>query len=126
MTTKKLYKIKTKTILYETYEVEADSYDKALDSIFEGQDNHHDDYPVNVDRTGFWYDHKQFIDDYDELGLAGVSVSVEEFEKLSSWEQVDTEMALGWWREPTDEERVADEKQAVADGRLNEKFASYT
>ena len=33
---------------------------------------------------------------------------------------------LGDWREVTDEERVADEKQAVADGRLNEKFASYT
>jgi len=118
MTTKKLYKIKTKTILYETYEVEADSYDKALDSIFEGQDNHHDDYPINVSRTGWWYDHKQFIDDYDELGLAGVSVTVEEFDKLASWEQVDTYMASGWWRDPTDEELMADQKQAVKDGRL--------
>jgi len=118
MTTKKLYKIKTKTILYETYEVEADSYDKALDSIFEGQDDHNDDYPINVSRTGWWYDHKQFIDDYDELGLAGVSVTVEEFDKLASWEQVDTYMASGWWRDPTDEELMADQKQAVKDGRL--------
>ena len=30
-----------------------------------------------------------------------------------------------YWREPTDEEIVDDEKQAVADGRLNEKFARY-
>ena len=30
---KKLYKIATQTILYETFEIEADSYDDALDRM---------------------------------------------------------------------------------------------
>ena len=119
MTTKKLYKIRTNTILYETYEVEADSYDKALDSVFEGQDDHHDDYPVNVDRTGWWYDDKEFIEyDSDEPGLIGISVTSEEYYKLPSYDQLSPQLACGWWRVPTEEENVADEAQAVKDGRI--------
>ena len=119
MTTKKLYKIKTKTVLYELYEVEAESYDKALVSVFEGQDDHHDDYPVNVDRTGWWYDDKEFIEyDSDEPGLIGISVTSDDYYKLPSYDQFSPQLACGWWRVPTEEENVADEAQAVKDGRI--------
>ena len=33
MTTKKLYKFRTQTVLNETFEVEAESYDQAIDLI---------------------------------------------------------------------------------------------
>ena len=56
MTTKKLYKIKTKSILYEVFEVEAESYDKALDSIMPTIYDGTDDYPVDVERVGWWFD----------------------------------------------------------------------
>ena len=43
MTTKKLYKIKTQSILYEVFEVEAESYEKALDlmlpTIYDGTES---------------------------------------------------------------------------------------
>ena len=132
MTTKKLYKVKTKTVLYELYEVEAESYDKALDSVFEGQDDHHDDYPINVDRIGWWYDDREFVElDHEYPGIVAISISEKEAEKTMLgktdwWIYKPDGCPLGDWREGTDEERVADEKQAVADGRLNEKFASYT
>ena len=119
MTTKKLYKIKTQSILYEVFEVEAESYDKALDSVFEGQDNHHDDYPINVDRIGWWYDDKEFIEhDSDEPGLIGISVTSDDYYKLPSYDQFSPQLACGWWRVPTEEENVADEAQAVKDGRI--------
>ena len=119
MATKKLYKVKTKTVLYELYEVEAESYDKALDSVFEGQDDHHDDYPINVDRIGWWYDDKEFIEhDSDEPGLIGISVTSDDYYKLPSYDQFSPQLACGWWRVPTEEENVADEAQAVKDGRI--------
>ena len=62
MTTKKLYKFRTKTVLNETFEVEAESYDQAIDFIHKGADNHEDDYPSQAERTGWWYDDKEFVE----------------------------------------------------------------
>ena len=126
MTTKKLYKFRTKTVLNETFEVEAESYDQAVDFIFDGADNHEDDYPTQVERTGWWYEEKQYSDDDDCPGLVAISITEEQADKTPYYNIYKTEgLALGHWREPTDEEIVDDEKQAVADGRLNEKIARY-
>ena len=132
MTTKKLYKFRTKTVLNETFEVEAESYDQAVDFIFDGADNHEDDYPIQAERTGWWYDDREFVElDHEYPGIVAISISEKEAEKTMLgktdwWIYKPDGCSLGDWREVTDEERVADEKQAVADGRLNEKFASYT
>ena len=61
MTTKKLYKFRTQTVLNETFEVEAESYDQAIDLIDKGADNHEDDYPIGVERIGCWYEEKQAV-----------------------------------------------------------------
>ena len=132
MTTKKLYKFRTKTVLNETFEVEAESYDQAVDFIFDGADNHEDDYPIQAERTGWWYDDREFVElDHEYPGIVAISISEKEAEKTMLgktdwWIYKPDGCPSGDWREVTDEERVADEKQAVADGRLNEKFASYT
>ena len=131
MTTKKLYKFRTQTVLNETFEVEAESYDQAIDLIDKGADNHEDDYPIGVERINWWYEDKQYPEDDDHPGLVAISITDEEAEKTMLgktdwWIYKPDGCPLGDWREVTDEERVADEKQAVADGRLNEKFASYT
>ena len=128
MTTKKLYKFRTKTVLNETFEIEAESYDQAVSFIHQGEDNHEDDYPIQVERTGWWYDDREFVEiDHEYPGIVAVSITLEEADKTPDWWIYKPDGChLGDWREVTDEERVADEKQAVADGRLNEKFASYT
>ena len=123
MTTKKLYKVKTQTILYEVFEVEAESYDKALDimlpTIYDGTDN----YPIEVERVGWWFDGngKNVLDEDDEhKGLFGISITEEEADKTPYYEIVKPGGCfLGDWREPTEEEWTADQKQAVADGRLS-------
>ena len=122
MTAKKLYKIKTKSILYEVFEVEAESYDKALDimmpTIYDGTD----DYPIEAERVSRWFDGygKSVLDEDDEhKGLFGISITEEEADKLPYYEIVKPEGCfLGDWREPTEDEWVADQQQAVADGRL--------
>ena len=127
MATKKLYKFRTQTVLNETFEVEAESYDQAVDFIFDGADNHEDDYPSQAERTGWWYEEKQYSDDDDCPGLVAISITEEQADKTPYYDIYKPEsIVLGYWREPTDEEIVDDEKQAVADGRLDEKFASYT
>ena len=72
---KKLYKIATQTILYETFEIEADSYDDALDrmmpTIYDGTD----DYPEEVKRVSWYYDHKDYKpEDRDTKGLIGIKI----------------------------------------------------
>tara|TARA_R100001443_G_scaffold65698_3_gene74931 strand:+ start:1192 stop:1566 length:375 start_codon:yes stop_codon:yes gene_type:complete len=122
MTTKKLYKIKTKSILYEVFEVEAESYDKALDimlpTVYDGTDN----YPIEVERVSWWFDGygKSVLDeDDDHKGLFGISITEEEADKLPYYEIVKPQGCFtGDWREPTEDEWVADQQQAVADGRL--------
>jgi len=122
MTTKKLYKIKTKSILYEVFEVEAESYDKALDIMLPTVYDGTDDYPIEVERVGWWFDGygKSVLDeDDDHKGLFGVSITEDEADKLPYYEIVKPEGCfLGDWREPTEDEWVADQQQAVADGRL--------
>ena len=123
MTTKKLYKIKTKSILYEVFEVEAESYDKALDlmmpTIYDGTD----DYPEGVERVGWCFDGygKSILDEDDEhKGLFGIPITIEEYDKTPCWEIVKPKGCfLGDFRKPTEEEWLADQKQAVADGRLS-------
>ena len=73
----------------------------------------------------------QNFNNYSLAHMRGTFLSEEEAEKTMLgktdwWIYKPDGCPLGDWREVTDEERVADEKQAVADGRLNEKFASYT
>ena len=51
---------------------------------------------------------------------------MEEADKTPYYDLVKAEgCSTGDFRQPTEEEKIADEKQAVADGRLNEKFARY-
>ena len=126
MTTKKLYKIKTQSTLYEVFEVEAESYDQAIDLIDKGADNHEDDYPTQVERTGWWYEEKQYSDDDDCQGLVAVSITEDQDDKTPYYDIYKPDgHVCSYWREPTDEEIVDDEKQAVADGRLKEEFARY-
>ena len=126
MTTKKLYKFRTQTVLNETFEVEAESYDQAIDLIDKGKDNHEDDYPIGVERISWWYEDKQYPEDDDHPGLVAISITEKQADKTPYYDIYKPEsIVLGHWREPTDEEIVDDEKQAVADGRLNEKFARY-
>ena len=117
MTTKKLYKIKTQSTLYEVFEVEAESYDKALDlmlpTIYDGTDN----YPVDVERVGWWFDGygKTVLDqDEEHKGLFGISITEEEAEKTPYYDLVKTEGSFpGDYREPTEEELIADSKLSV-------------
>ena len=126
MTTKKLYKFKTELVFYEIFEVEAESYEEACASIDKGRDNWEDDYPLNVDRVGFWFGDKHYSNEDDYPGVVAISINEEEADKTPYYNIYKTEgLALGHWREPTDEEIVDDEKQAVADGRLKEEFARY-
>ena len=121
MTTKKLYKVKTQTILYEVFEIEAESYDKALDIMMPTVYDGTDDYPIQVERVQWWHDHKSVLDeDDDHKGLFGISITEEEADKTPYYEIVKPEGCFtGDWREPTEEEWRADQKQAVADGRLS-------
>ena len=76
MTTKKLYKFRTKTVLNETFEIEAESYDQAVSFIHEGADNHEDDYPSQAERTGWWYDDREFVElDHEYPGIVAISIS---------------------------------------------------
>ena len=117
MTTKKLYKIKTQSTLYEVFEVEAESYEKALDlmlpTIYDGTD----DYPIDVERVGWWFDGygKSVLDqDEEHKGLFGIPITEEEAEKTPYHDLVKTEGSFpGDYREPTEEEILAEEKQAV-------------
>ena len=119
MTTKKLYKIKTKSILYEVFEVEAESYDKALDlmlpTIYDGQDC--SAYPADVERVGWWFDGygKSVLDEDDEhKGLFGIPITEEEAEKTPYYDLVKPEGSFpGDFREPTEEELIADSKLSV-------------
>ena len=121
MTTKKLYKVKTQTILYEVFEIEAESYDKALDIMMPTVYDGTDDYPIQVERVQWWHDHKSVLDeDDDHKGLFGISITEEEADKTPYYEIVKPEGCFtGDWREPTEEEWRAEQKQAVADGRLS-------
>ena len=117
MTTKKLYKIKTQSILYEVFEVEAESYEKALDlmlpTIYDGTD----DYPIDVERVGWWFDGygKSVLDqDEEHKGLFGIPITEEEAEKTPYYDLVKTEGSFpGDYREPTEEELIADSKLSV-------------
>ena len=119
MTTKKLYKIKTQSILYEVFEVEAESYEKALDlmlpTIYDGQDC--SAYPVDVERGGWWFDGygKSVLDqDEEHKGLFGIPITEEEAEKTPYYDLVKTEGSFpGDYREPTEEELIADSKLSV-------------
>ena len=121
MTTKKLYKIKTQSTLYEVFEVEAESYEKALDlmlpTIYVGQDC--SAYPVDVERVGWWFDGfgKTVLDqDEEHKGLFGIPITEEEAEKTPYYDLVKPEGSFpGDFREPTEEEILAEEKQAVAE-----------
>ena len=125
-TKKKLYKFKTQTVFCEVFEVEAESYDQAVSFIDKGRDNHEDDYPTQVERTGWWYEEKQYSDDDECPGLVAISITEEQADKTPYYDIYKPEsIVLVHWREPTDEEIVDDEKQAVADGRLKEEFARY-
>ena len=117
MTTKKLYKIKTQSTLYEVFEVEAESYEKALDlmlpTIYDGTD----DYPIDVERVGWWFDGygKTVLDqDEEHKGLFGIPITEEEAEKTPYYDLVKTEGSFpGDYREPTEEELIADSKLSV-------------
>jgi len=120
-TKKKLYKVKTQTILYEVFEIEAESYDKALNIMMPTVYDGTDDYPIQVERVQWWYDNKSLLDqDDDHKGLFGISITEKEADKTPYYEIVNPEGCFtGDWREPTEEEWVEDQKQAVADGRLS-------
>ena len=99
-----------------TFEVEAESYDKALDlmDIYDGQDE--DAYPVDVERVGWWFDGygKTVLDqDEEHKGLFGIPITEEEAEKTPYYDLVKQRVLLGDYREPTEEEILAEEKQAV-------------
>jgi len=109
------------------FEIEAESYDQAVSFIHEGADNHEDDYPSQAERTGWWYDDREFVElDHEYPGIVAISITEEQADKTPYYDIYKPEsIVLGHWREPTDEEIVDDEKQAVADGRLKEEFARY-
>ena len=121
MTTKKLYKIKTQSILYEVFEVEAESYEKALDlmlpTIYDGTES--SNYPADVERVGWWFDGygKTVLDqDEEHKGLFGIPITEEEAEKTPYYDLGKPEGSFpGDFREPTEEEILAEEKQAVAE-----------
>ena len=100
---KKLYKICTQTNYYEQYEVVADSYEKAVDSVMESIHYGTDDYPENVERLWYEFDHKDVLTgSRDHIGLFAV-----ESTDIDNDDLVNTE-SLGFWREPTIEEYRAD------------------
>ena len=125
-TKKKLYKFKTQTVFCEVFEVEAESYDKAIDAIERGIEGY-DSFPINVDRISWWHEDRTYPHDIEvSPGLIGIPITMEEADKTPYYDLVKVEgCSTGDFRQPTEEEKIADEKQAVADGRLNEKFASY-
>jgi len=89
-----------------------------MPTIYDGTD----DYPIEAERVGWWFDGygKSVLDEDEEhKGLFGISITEDEADKLPYYEIVKPEGCfLGDWREPTEEEWTADQKQAVADGRL--------
>ena len=113
------HKIATQTILYEVFETEVDSYDDALDrmmpTIYDGTD----DYPEEVKRVSWYYDHKDYKpEDRDTKGLIGIKIPEEEADKMSYSDFIDTDGChLGDYREPTDKECEEDRAQAIADNR---------
>jgi len=119
MTTKKLYKIKTQSTLYEVFEVEAESYEKALDlmlpTIYDGTESAN--YPADVERVGWWFDGygKTVLDqDEEHKGLFGIPITEEEAEKTPYYDLVKPEGSFpGDYREPTEEELIADSKLSV-------------
>ena len=103
-TSKKLYKICTQTNLYELYEIEANSYEEAVDSVMDTINYGEDTYPLNVERIWYDYDHKQVLEDSrDHVGLFAVESSDPDNDDL-----IDTENC-GFWREPTVDEYAKDE-----------------
>jgi len=63
---------------------------------------------------------KSILDKDDEhKGLFGIPITIEEYDKTPEWQIVKPQGCFpGDFREPTDDEWVADEKQAIADGRI--------
>ena len=116
---KKLYKIATQTILYETFEIEAHSYDDALDRMMPTIYSGTDDYPEEVKRVSWYYDHKDYKpEDRGTKGLIGIKIPEEEADKMSYHDFLDTDGChLGDYREPTDKEWEEDRAQAIADNR---------
>lgn len=105
-TSKKLYKICTQTNLYEQYEIEANSYEEAVDSVMDTINYGHDTYPLNVERLWYEYDHKEVLENSrDHIGLFAVESSDPDNDDL-----IDTE-CLGFWREPTVDEYAKDEAE---------------
>ena len=74
-------------------------------------------YPVDVERVGWWFDGygKSVLDQDDEhKGLFGIPITEEEAEKTPYYDLVNPEGSFpGDFREPTEEEILAEEKQAV-------------
>ena len=99
------------------FEVEAESYDKALDIIMPTIYDGTDDYPIEAERVGWWFDGygKTVLDqDEEHKGLFGIPITEEEAEKTPYYDLVKTEGSFpGDYREPTEEEILAEEKQAV-------------
>ena len=115
-TKKKLYKFKTQTVFCEVFEVEAESYDQAVSFIDKGRDNHEDDYPTQVERISWWYEDKQYPEDDDHPGLVAISITEEQADKTPYYDLVKVEgCSTGDFRQPTEEEILAEEKQAVAE-----------
>ena len=97
---KKLYKICTQTNYYEQYEIEADSYEKAVDSVMETIHYGTDLYPSNVERTFYYFDDKQVLtDSRDHIGLFAIECS-----DIDSDDCLVSTKSCGDWREPTSEE----------------------
>ena len=113
-TKKKLYKFKTQTVLCEIFEVEAESYDKAVDAIERGIEGY-DSFPINVDRISSWHEDRTYPHDIEvSPGLIGIPITMEEADKTPYYDLVKTEGSFpGDYREPTEEEILAEEKQAV-------------
>ena len=103
---KKLYKICTQTNYYEQYEIEADSYEKAVDSVMESIHYGTDDYPMNVERLWYEFDDKQVLtDSRDHIGLFAVESNDPDNDDLVSTR------SCGDWRQPTFEEYEAVENE---------------
>ena len=108
---KKLYKICTQTNYYEQYEIEANSYEEAVDSVMESINYGTSDYPINVERTCYEFDHKEVLTgSSDHVGLFAVESTDPDNDYLISTE------SIGNWRDCTSEEWVKDRDEAVAAG----------
>ena len=109
---KKLYKICTQTNYYEQYEIEADSYEKAVDSVMETIHYGTDLYPINVERTFYYFADKQVLtDSRDHIGLFAI-----ECNDIDSDDCLVSTQSCGDWRDCTSEEWVKDRDEAVAAG----------